>query len=162
MSSPTGTSICHRRWFCVAALALFDKPDPLDGPYFEETIYATPSRENSQTQRAIVETTQRAASALEKAIAAQGAQQAQNARPERRAEIQELGQRYCKYIDDNDWTRLRTLFTDDAAMAGQTGSPWFMISQATMIAPSPSSDPIARSTTPAASGMTSAIASSNR
>lgn len=26
------------------ALALFDKPDPLDGPYFEETIYVTPSR----------------------------------------------------------------------------------------------------------------------
>ena len=24
--------------------ALFDKPDPLDGPYFEETIYVTPSR----------------------------------------------------------------------------------------------------------------------
>ena len=26
------------------ALALFDKPDPLDGPFFEETIYVTPSR----------------------------------------------------------------------------------------------------------------------
>ena len=25
-------------------LATFDKPDPLDGPYFEETIYVTPSR----------------------------------------------------------------------------------------------------------------------
>ena len=25
-------------------LAIFDKPDPLDGPYFEETIYVTPSR----------------------------------------------------------------------------------------------------------------------
>ena len=25
-------------------LALFDKPDPLDGPYFEETLYITPSR----------------------------------------------------------------------------------------------------------------------
>ena len=25
-------------------LALFDKPDPLDGPYFEETVYVTPSR----------------------------------------------------------------------------------------------------------------------
>ncbi len=25
-------------------LALFDKPDPLDGPFFEETIYTTPSR----------------------------------------------------------------------------------------------------------------------
>lgn len=25
-------------------LAIFDKPDPMDGPYFEETIYVTPSR----------------------------------------------------------------------------------------------------------------------
>ncbi len=25
-------------------LAFFDKPDPLDGPHFEETIYVTPSR----------------------------------------------------------------------------------------------------------------------
>ena len=25
-------------------LAIFDKPDPLDGPYFAETIYVTPSR----------------------------------------------------------------------------------------------------------------------
>jgi hypothetical protein len=25
-------------------LAIFDKPDPLDGPYFEESIYVTPSR----------------------------------------------------------------------------------------------------------------------
>jgi biotin carboxylase len=25
-------------------LAVFDKPDPLEGPYFEETIYVTPSR----------------------------------------------------------------------------------------------------------------------
>src|SRR4030066_147981 len=25
-------------------LAIFDKPDPLDGPYFEETYYTTPSR----------------------------------------------------------------------------------------------------------------------
>ncbi len=28
----------------LEVLALFDKPDPLDGPYFEETIYVTPSR----------------------------------------------------------------------------------------------------------------------
>lgn len=28
----------------LAVLALFDKPDPLDGPFFEETIYVTPSR----------------------------------------------------------------------------------------------------------------------
>jgi biotin carboxylase len=45
-------------------LALFDKPDPLDGPFFEETIYLTPSREPSETQSAIFDTTQRAAAAL--------------------------------------------------------------------------------------------------
>jgi biotin carboxylase len=28
----------------LETLALFDKPDPLDGPFFEETIYVTPSR----------------------------------------------------------------------------------------------------------------------
>ncbi|MGH9368966.1 MAG: ATP-grasp domain-containing protein [Thermoanaerobaculia bacterium] len=27
----------------LSVLALFDKPDPLDGPFFEETIYVTPS-----------------------------------------------------------------------------------------------------------------------
>lgn len=33
-------------------LAIFDKPDPLEGPYFEESIYVTPSRlsESTQTQ----------------------------------------------------------------------------------------------------------------
>jgi biotin carboxylase len=28
----------------LTTLALFDKPDPLEGPYFEETLYITPSR----------------------------------------------------------------------------------------------------------------------
>ena len=28
----------------LQVLAIFDKPDPLDGPFFEETIYVTPSR----------------------------------------------------------------------------------------------------------------------
>jgi len=36
-------------------LAIFDKPDPLEGPYFEETIYVTPSRLPETTQRAIEE-----------------------------------------------------------------------------------------------------------
>jgi hypothetical protein len=36
-------------------LAIFDKPDPLDGPYFEETIYVTPSRLPAAEQRAIEE-----------------------------------------------------------------------------------------------------------
>jgi hypothetical protein len=45
-------------------LALFDKPDPLDGPFFEETIYVTPARQPAETQSAIFEATQRAISAL--------------------------------------------------------------------------------------------------
>lgn len=45
-------------------IALFDKPDPLDGPFFEETIYVTPSREAAMVQRAIAETTQRGVGAL--------------------------------------------------------------------------------------------------
>lgn len=34
-------------------LAIFDKPDPLDGPYFEETLYVTPSRHGAAIQHAI-------------------------------------------------------------------------------------------------------------
>ena len=34
-------------------LAIFDKPDPLEGPFFEETIYVTPSRLPMRVQRAI-------------------------------------------------------------------------------------------------------------
>lgn len=34
-------------------LAIFDKPDPLEGPYFEETIYVTPSRLPAHEQPAI-------------------------------------------------------------------------------------------------------------
>jgi phosphoribosylaminoimidazole carboxylase (NCAIR synthetase) len=48
----------------LQALALFDKPDPLDGPFFEETIYMTPSRASEEVQRAIRETTRRAIHAL--------------------------------------------------------------------------------------------------
>ena len=48
----------------LRVLALFDKPDPLDGPFFEETIYITPSRENPSTQDAIIRTTQAAVHAL--------------------------------------------------------------------------------------------------
>ena len=36
-------------------LALFDKPDPLEGPYFEETYYITPSRLNTQQQNLIIQ-----------------------------------------------------------------------------------------------------------
>jgi biotin carboxylase len=48
----------------VVTLAIFDKPDDLCGPYFEETIYVTPSRLPRSTKRAIIETTARAAIAL--------------------------------------------------------------------------------------------------
>jgi biotin carboxylase len=45
-------------------LALFDKPDPLDGPYFEETIYVTPSRLPVHTQTRIVDSLAQAARAI--------------------------------------------------------------------------------------------------
>jgi biotin carboxylase len=44
--------------------AIFDKPDPLDGPFFEETIYVTPSRAPIEEQHAIVRHVERAARAL--------------------------------------------------------------------------------------------------
>ena len=37
-------------------LAIFDKPDPLEGPFFEETIYVTPSRLSGEQQSAIFRT----------------------------------------------------------------------------------------------------------
>jgi len=45
-------------------LALFDKPDPLDGPFFEETIYVTPSQVPAGLQTAITQCADRAARAL--------------------------------------------------------------------------------------------------
>ena len=45
-------------------LALFDKPDPLEGPFFEETIYVTPSRLPEPTQQRIAEVTSDACAAL--------------------------------------------------------------------------------------------------
>ena len=45
-------------------LALFDKPDPLDGPTFEETLYVTPSRLPAARQRRIEEAVAAAARAL--------------------------------------------------------------------------------------------------
>jgi hypothetical protein len=45
-------------------LAIFDKPDPLDGPFFEETIYVTPSRAPDATQRAMLDAIQIAATAI--------------------------------------------------------------------------------------------------
>lgn len=48
----------------LRVLALFDKPDPLDGPFFEETIYVTPSRLPARTQQEIASSTALAARAL--------------------------------------------------------------------------------------------------
>jgi biotin carboxylase len=48
----------------LQTIAIFDKPDPLEGPFFEETLYITPSREPAGVQSALIETTARAAAAL--------------------------------------------------------------------------------------------------
>jgi biotin carboxylase len=48
----------------LKVLAIFDKPDPLDGPYFEETLYVTPSRLEPPVQDAIAATTAETARAL--------------------------------------------------------------------------------------------------
>jgi formate-dependent phosphoribosylglycinamide formyltransferase (GAR transformylase) len=45
-------------------LALLDKPDPLDGPYFEETMFVTPSRHSAAVQDEIADVTRSAAHAL--------------------------------------------------------------------------------------------------
>jgi biotin carboxylase len=48
----------------LETLAVFDKPDPLDGPYFEETIYVTPSRKSPAAIDGIERTTAKAARAI--------------------------------------------------------------------------------------------------
>jgi len=48
----------------LRVLAIFDKPDRLEGPFFEETIYVTPSRQPDAVQKSLVETTARAVRAL--------------------------------------------------------------------------------------------------
>jgi biotin carboxylase len=48
----------------LRTLALFDKPDPLEGPYFEETIYVTPSRLPEGVQRRIEAASAAACAAL--------------------------------------------------------------------------------------------------
>ena len=45
-------------------LALFDKPDPLEGPYFEETLYVTPSRLPAAAQDEIAAAAAAAVAAL--------------------------------------------------------------------------------------------------
>jgi biotin carboxylase len=49
----------------LEVLAIFDKPDPLDGPFFEETYYITPSRHSLAVQ-------QRLAASVQAACAAHG------------------------------------------------------------------------------------------
>ena len=46
------------------AFVIFDKPDPLVGPFFEETIYVTPSRASDVIQEAILDRVAAAARAL--------------------------------------------------------------------------------------------------
>ena len=48
----------------LEVLAVFDKPDPLDGPFFEETIYVTPSRQPAPVQASLAATVAAAAAAL--------------------------------------------------------------------------------------------------
>ena len=44
--------------------AIFDKPDPLEGPFFEETLYITPSRAGKETEQRLVDATRTAVRAL--------------------------------------------------------------------------------------------------
>ena len=48
----------------LRTLAMFDKPDPLDGPFFEETIYVTPSELSCADQERVSDAVGRAARAL--------------------------------------------------------------------------------------------------
>jgi biotin carboxylase len=48
----------------LRVLAIFDKPDPLDGPFFEESLYVTPSRLALPAQQQIVTCAQAAVTAL--------------------------------------------------------------------------------------------------
>ena len=48
----------------LQTFAIFDKPDPLDGPFFEETIYVTPSDLAEEVQWAVIDHVQRAVDAL--------------------------------------------------------------------------------------------------
>ena len=48
----------------LEVLAVFDKPDPLTGPYFEETLYVTPSRLPEAVQAEIAAAVAEAAAAI--------------------------------------------------------------------------------------------------
>jgi biotin carboxylase len=48
----------------LRVLALFDKPDPLEGPYFEESMYITPSHLSADAQARISDSAQQTVRAL--------------------------------------------------------------------------------------------------
>jgi biotin carboxylase len=48
----------------LSVLAIFDKPDPLEGPYFEETMYVTPSRYPREVTASVARVTASACAAL--------------------------------------------------------------------------------------------------
>ena len=48
----------------LSVLAIFDKPDPLDGPFFEETYYITPSRHDENIKTRIIRRVEEACQAL--------------------------------------------------------------------------------------------------
>src|SRR5713101_6498858 len=54
--------LLDRGRLCV--LAIFDKPDPLEGPFFEESIYVTPSRLSAGLQSQIADCARRTVEAL--------------------------------------------------------------------------------------------------
>ncbi len=62
-----GVEVAVEGILCTGALdvlAVFDKPDPLVGPYFEETIYVTPSRLDAHTLARVHDVTGRACAAI--------------------------------------------------------------------------------------------------
>ena len=48
----------------LRVFAIFDKPDPLEGPFFEETIYVTPSSLDGEAQARVIDHVARGAQAL--------------------------------------------------------------------------------------------------
>jgi len=61
-----GTEVAYEGYLhqnVLHTLALFDKPDPLVGPFFEETIYVTPSRLEPGMQRRVEQRVQQACKA---------------------------------------------------------------------------------------------------
>lgn len=47
----------------IEVLAIFDKPEPMNGPYFEETYYISPARIDAVTRRALIDSTRAACAA---------------------------------------------------------------------------------------------------